>query len=185
MAEHVCPVWIGFLLASPVRRLFDNPRKILGDYIKPGMTVMDIGCAMGFFTLPMARMVGPDGKVIAVDLQPGMIKSLERRMSRAGLADRIDPRTCSADSLGIDDLVGLVDFAIAFHMVHEVDDVPRLMREIYASLKPNSLFYIIEPKGHSTPEGFAAMERAALEVGFHIVDHPLYKRDRAVMLVKD
>jgi len=184
VAERVCPVWIGYFLANPLRRLFHNPEKLLGEYVKPGLTVLDIGCAMGFFSLPMARLVGTDGKVIAIDLQPGMIKSLERRASRAGLSERIDTRICSEDSLGIDDLAGAVDFAIGFYVMHEVPDVPRVMREVYASLRPGARFYILEPKGHSTPENFAATEQAALDAGFRIIDHPQFKRDRAVMLVK-
>jgi len=73
MAERTCPVWVGYLLASPVRKLFENPKKILGEYIKEGMTVLDLGCAMGFFSIPAARMVGPNGKIICVDVQEKMI----------------------------------------------------------------------------------------------------------------
>lgn len=185
MAERVCPVWVGYFLVNPLRRLFQKPEKLLAEHIRPGMTVLDVGCAMGFFTLPMARMVGPDGMVIAVDLQPGMIKSLKRRITRAGLSDRIDTRICSENSLGIDDLNGAVDFAIAFYVMHEIPDVPRVMREIYAVLKPGSGLYILEPKGHATPENFAATEQAAINTGFKFVDRPLFKRDRAVMLVKN
>ena len=65
--EHVCPVWVGYLLASPVRKLIQNPKKLLSPYVEEGMTVLDAGCAMGFFSLPMARMVGPNGKVICGD----------------------------------------------------------------------------------------------------------------------
>ena len=79
MAEHVCPVWVGYLLASPLRKIFQNPDKILSAYVKEGMKVLDIGCAMGFFSLPMARMVGSGGKVICVDIQPNMLSSLKKR----------------------------------------------------------------------------------------------------------
>ena len=43
MAKHVCPVWVGYLLASPLRKLFHNPKKILGPYVEEGMKVLDIG----------------------------------------------------------------------------------------------------------------------------------------------
>ena len=55
MAEHVCPVWVGYLLASPVRKLFDNPEKVLAPYVKEGMTVLDVGSAMGFFQFTDGR----------------------------------------------------------------------------------------------------------------------------------
>ncbi len=79
MSESVCPVWVGYFLASPVRKLFQNPEKMLAPYVKEGMRVLDIGCAMGFFSLPLAQMIGLNGKVICVDVQEKMIKSLEKR----------------------------------------------------------------------------------------------------------
>jgi len=89
MAKHVCPVWIGYLLTSPIRKLFQNPQKLLGPYIEKDMVVLGAGCAMGFFSLPAAQMVGENGKVICVDIQKEMIKSLKRRALKAGVIDRI------------------------------------------------------------------------------------------------
>ncbi|MBU1207873.1 MAG: hypothetical protein KKH04_13245 [Proteobacteria bacterium] len=54
MAEHVCPVWVGYLLASPLRKLFQNPKKILEPYVQKDMKVLDVGPGMGFFTLPLS-----------------------------------------------------------------------------------------------------------------------------------
>ena len=73
MKEHICPWWIGYILASPLRRLLQNPRKILDPHVKPGMIMLDVGCGMGYFSLAMAETVGPEGKVVCVDLQPKMI----------------------------------------------------------------------------------------------------------------
>ncbi|MBC8391028.1 MAG: methyltransferase domain-containing protein, partial [Deltaproteobacteria bacterium] len=114
MAGNVCPWWVGYLLVSPLRRWAQNPRTILNPYIKPGMNVLDMGCGMGFFSLDMARLAGPEGKVVCVDLQPRMIKSLARRAEKAGLLDRIVHRGCSKDSLNIEDFSGRIDFALAF-----------------------------------------------------------------------
>ena len=104
MAEHICPVWVGYLLASPVRKIFQNPEKMLTPYIQSGMMVVDVGCAMGFFSLPMARMVGRGGRVISVDVQEAMLKSLERRAQKVNLSDRITLRLCGYDRLDLDDL---------------------------------------------------------------------------------
>ncbi len=185
MAERICPPWIGYLLASPLRRLFENPEKMLGDYVRPGMTILDAGSAMGFFSLAMARMVGPEGKIYAVDLQEKMIKSLKRRAAKAGVSDIIEARTCNQNSLEINDLTGKIDFAVAIHVVHEVPDASNFISEIYSALKPGAKFLIIEPKGHASPEGFAATEKAAVQAGFEIVDHPKIKRDWTVMLVRN
>ena len=61
--------------------------------------VVDVGCAMGYFTLPLAGLVGPTGRVIAVDLQARMLRALDRRARRAGLSEPIETRRCGADSL--------------------------------------------------------------------------------------
>lgn len=172
MAERVCPWYLGYILANPLRNLFHKPEKILRDYVKPGMTVLDIGSAMGFFSLGMARMVGPDGRVVCVDLQDIMINNLKRRANRAGLIDRLDPRVCSKHSLQIDDLAGQIDFALAFYVVHEVPDIHNLMTEIYRSLKPGGKLYVVEPKGHASAEDYKHTENEAEKAGFSIVDHP-------------
>ena len=104
MAEHVCPWWMGYVLISPLRRLLQNPRKILDSHVKPGMITLDVGCGMGYFSLAMAETVGPEGKVVCVDLQPKMIEALKRRASKAGVLDRIDHRVCDKNGLGLDDL---------------------------------------------------------------------------------
>jgi ubiquinone/menaquinone biosynthesis C-methylase UbiE len=184
VAERVCPWWVGYLLASPIRKLFENPRKILGEYVKPGKAVLDVGCAMGFFSLWSARTVGPEGKVYALDLQPRMINSLKRRAKRAGLSDRIDTRICGANGLGIDDLNGRIDFAFAIHVVHEVPDPDRLMAEIFASLKANARMLILEPKGHVSDEGFEATKTIAEHAGFKFIKSPPVRRARSALFVK-
>ena len=96
--HRVCPWWIGYLLASPMRRwLGQDPIKILTPYVHEGMNVLEPGPGMGFFTIPLARLVGASGKVIAVDLQPKMIASLKKRAAKVKVLDRIDARVTSAD----------------------------------------------------------------------------------------
>ena len=154
MAEHVCPVWAGYFLTSPARKLLQNPQKILMPYISSGMCVMDIGCGMGFFSLPMAGLAGDKGQVICVDLQERMLAGLRRRASRRGLLSRIKTRTCGQESLGIDDLSGQIDFALAFAVVHEVKDAARFFAEVYAVSRQGGKVLFAEPKGHITREHF-------------------------------
>jgi len=73
MSKRVCPWWLGYLLASPIRRLLHNPTRILTPFVRPGMTVLEPGPGMGYFTLELARLVGTSGRVVAVDVQPKMI----------------------------------------------------------------------------------------------------------------
>lgn len=170
MAEHVCPVWVGRLLASPLRKLFNNPKKILGQHVADGMTVLDIGCAMGFFSLPLAEMVGVQGKVICIDLQERMIEALEKRARKAGLSERIETRLCSQDSLGLDEYTHTIDFALAFAVVHEVPDPGNFFSEIYEAIKPDARFLVAEPKGHVSESDFDSTVSLAKQKGFNVVN---------------
>ncbi len=184
MAERVCPVWIGYFLASPVRKLIQNPKKILGPHIKDGMKVIDIGCAMGFFSLPMARMVGSGGRVVCVDMQEKMIKSLEKRALKAGLLDRIETRVCHQNTLGIDDIKEQIDMAIAFAVVHEVPDIPNLFSEIYEIVKQGGRLLVAEPKGHASQEDFKKTISIARGAGFQLIDEPEVGQSRAILFQK-
>jgi ubiquinone/menaquinone biosynthesis C-methylase UbiE len=66
-----------------------NPRKILGPYIKEGMTVLDVGCGPGFFSIELAQMVGKSGRVIASDLQEGMLRKLREKIQGTEFEERI------------------------------------------------------------------------------------------------
>ena len=127
------------MLASPVRKwVGQDPEKILRPYVREGMTVLEPGPGMGFFTIPLARLVGSSGRVIAVDLQPKMIEGLKRRAANANLLDRIDARVTSAETMGTADLEGRVDFTLAFAMVHELPDAGRFFAEVARASKQNA-----------------------------------------------
>ena len=166
MAAHVCPIWVGYFLLSPLRKLLENPDKLFGPFVRPGMTVLEPGCAMGFFTLPLARMVGPSGRVIAVDIQPRMLEVLNRRACKAGLEQRIEARSASEGNLGIDDLSHCVDFAAACHVVHEIPAPENFFLKVREALKPGGQLLVIEPKGHVSVEAFNRMALLAEDAGF-------------------
>jgi len=182
--NRVCPWWVGYILASPLRRLLYDPEEILAPHIKEGMNVLDLGCGMGFFSLPAARMVGKRGKVVCVDLQEKMIRGLLRRSSKAGLSERIDARICRPDSLALDDIAGKIDFSLAFALIHEVPDKVRLLSEISAAMKQNGKLLIAEPKGHVSKKGFDQTVSTAKNAGFRVVGDVSIRRSYAVLLIK-
>jgi ubiquinone/menaquinone biosynthesis C-methylase UbiE len=182
MANHVCPWWLGYFLVSPLRRLWQQPEKILAPFVGEGMLVLEPGCGMGFFTLDLARMVGPKGRVVALDLQERMLAGLKRRARKAGVLDRIEARLAQADRLGVTDLAGQVDVALALHVVHEVPDATGFFAEIAASLKPEGKLLFVEPRGHVSADAFAASLAVAEQVGFRVVDRPHIRRDPAALL---
>jgi len=180
--RHVCPRWIGWLLASPLRRLTHDPRKILSPFVSDGMTVLEPGPGMGFFTMELARTVGPRGRVIAVDVQERMLASLARRARRAGLAPRVECRLARERSLGIDDLRNTVHFVLAFAMVHEVPDAGRFFRETGAALKRGGRMLFAEPAGHVDEESFEASLKLAAAAGLNEVAKPKIRRSLAAVL---
>src|SRR5215470_6826329 len=155
MAYRVCPWWIGYLLVSPIRKwLGQDPVEILSPYVREGMIVLEPGPGMGFFTDPLARLVGSSGRVIAVDTQPKMIEGLKRRAAKANVLDRIDARVAPAETMGISDLQGKVDFVLAFAMVHEFPDAAKFFAEAAQALKPGGVLLLAEPRGHVPDKSF-------------------------------
>lgn len=185
MNDKVCPWWLGYLLASPIRTLAQDPEKILRPYLEEGDTTLDVGSGMGFFTLPMAHLVGERGRVVCVDLQEKMINGLRRRASRAGLIDRMDLRVCTPASLHLDDLAGTIDFALAFAVVHEVPDAKRFLSEIYVSLNKGGVLLFSEPTGHVTEETFGETLSIAGSIGFRMAERPGIRRSLSGLLVKE
>jgi ubiquinone/menaquinone biosynthesis C-methylase UbiE len=184
-ADHVCPPWIGyFLLANPLRRLLYTPKSILGPYISEGMTVLEPGPGMGFFTLEAAHMVGPTGRVIAVDIQMKMLEVLRRRAQRAGLLDRLDVRLIENNDLGIKDLKGKVDFVLAFAMVHEVPDAQEFFSQISVVLKTGGRMLFSEPSGHVSEEHFAKSLAVVQDAGLPIESRPVIRMSRSALAVK-
>jgi ubiquinone/menaquinone biosynthesis C-methylase UbiE len=165
-----------------MRRLVQSAEKIFGYCISPGMTVLEIGPGMGFFSLDTARLLGPGGRLVCVDLQPKMIKVLNKRAEKAGLSDRLNARVCSADSLGIDDLAGTVDLALVIATAHEVSDRRGLFAQVRNSLKLDGRLFLAEPKFHVQRELFETIEASAVAEGFNVIEYPRMFRSRAALM---
>jgi ubiquinone/menaquinone biosynthesis C-methylase UbiE len=159
----VCPWWLCFTFDNPLRKIFHRPEKILSPYLRPGDNAVDIGSGMGYFAIPMARLVGPLGRVTAVDIQAKMLSVVASRAMKKGVGDRIQTHLAFSESLGVHDQADLV---LAFWMVHEVPDQRRLLAEIRDLLKPKGRFLLVEPKFHVRRDNFENTLRIARELGF-------------------
>lgn len=182
MAPKVCPWWLGPLLASPLRRLVQDPAALLAPLVRDGMTVLEPGPGMGFFTLEAARRVGPRGRVVAVDVQPRMLEGLRRRAARAGLAERVETRPAREDALGVEDLAGRVDLVLALLVVHELPDAGRFFAEARRALAPGGKVLFAEPKGHVGPAAFEVSLRAAERAGLRRAPGPRMWRSLTALL---
>ena len=141
--KHICPEWLAGFLDNWFRKWLQNPRKILGPYIKSGMTVLDFGCGPGFFTVEIAKMVGTSGKVIAVDVQEGMLQKLKDKIIGTDINNRIFLHKSIENRIGI---VDHVDVVVAFYVFHELTNKNDILDEIKSLLKENGIFIFIEPK---------------------------------------
>jgi SAM-dependent methyltransferase len=182
---HRCPYWVQYMLISPLRRLTEPPNRLVGPYVEPGMTVLEPGCGFGYISLPLARLVGPEGRVISVDVEPRAVARLQRRARKAGLAERIEARACEPRDLGLTEFQGQVDLVTVIHTLHEFEDLPGFLAQVAALLKPDGRLLVVEPGGHVTPEKFAAELATCRQAGFFELDRPdVGGKRRAALLAR-
>ncbi len=177
--EHICPWWMAWTFDNPLRKWFQNPESILGGLVREGMTSADIGCGMGYFSVAMATMVGPAGRVFSVDLQEKMLQYLTKRAVRAGMVDRITTVLAAPDDIKVSERV---DFVLAFWMVHEVKDIPRFFGQVAAALKPGGKVLYAEPRMHVTQKRFDEILGYAKDAGFAVNDGPKVGMSRSAIL---
>ena len=179
--NRVCPVEIAGSLDNRIRRWLQNPRKILEPYIEEGMTVLDIGCGPGFFSIDMAQLVGESGRVIAADLQEGMLQKLRDKIQGTELERRITLHKCKENKIGVSENV---DFVLAFYMVHEAPNQKEFFREIASILKPDGRVLIVEPPFHASKKGFEESIRKAMDTGLTVVERPKVFLSKTAILKK-
>ncbi|PKN37891.1 MAG: methyltransferase type 11 [Deltaproteobacteria bacterium HGW-Deltaproteobacteria-2] len=176
--KHVCPWWLCFTFDNPLRRIFHDPIKILSPYVHQGDTAIDIGPGMGYFSIPLAKLVGPSGRIIAVDIQQRMLSALDARAQKHGVSAIIKTHLTTPDSLCFHEKA---DFILAFWMAHEVPDQKRFFSEIHDLTKPEGLFLLIEPVIHVSNKNFSRAVEMAKEVGFSIKDFPKISMSQSVL----
>jgi ubiquinone/menaquinone biosynthesis C-methylase UbiE len=179
--DRVCPWWLAYTFDNPFRRFLHDPEKLLSPHVREGMTVADIGCGMGYFSIAMAKMVGRAGSVVSVDLQQEMLRVLRMRAQKAGVLDRIRFVHAAGDDIRV---AGRVDFVLAFWMVHEAGDAPRFFSQVSAILAPGGKVLLAEPKMHVPARRFREILDYAQRAGFRIGEAPPVRISRAVILVK-
>jgi ubiquinone/menaquinone biosynthesis C-methylase UbiE len=155
-------------------------RKYLG-HIKEGMTVLDFGCGPGFFSIEMAKMVGESGRVIAADLQEGMLEKLKGKIKGTELEGSIRLHKCEEGKTGVSEDV---DFVLLFYMVHEIPNKNKFFNEIATILKPNGQVLIAEPPFHVSKREFEETIRKAREAGLTEVERPKVFFSKTALLKK-
>lgn len=180
--HHVCPMEHAGLFDTWYRRLLQNPKKILDSLIRPGMTVMDVGCGPGYFTVPIAEMVGDAGRVIAVDVQKEMLDLISDKIRGLDVERRIVLHLCEPSHIGVAERL---DFVLAFYMVHEVPDARTFLEEVFGGLKAGGRMLIAEPPFfHVGRKAFNNMLTMARQIGYDLVERPSIFLAKSIVLVK-
>ncbi len=179
--KRVCPVERAGSLDNKIRRWLQDPQKIVGPYIEEGMTVLDLGCGPGLFSIDMTQMVGKSGRVIAADLQEGMLQKLRDKIQGTELEERITLHKCEENKIGVAEEI---DFVLAFYMVHEVPNQEELFNEIEVILKPKGQLLVVEPPFHVSKSAFEETIRKARNAGFTLVERPKVLLSKTAVLKK-
>ncbi len=180
--NRVCPVERAGSLDNRIRRWLQDPKKILGPYVDEGMTILDLGCGPGFFSIDMAEMVGKSGRVIASDLQDGMLQKLRDKIQGTELEEVIKLHKCEENKIGLSEEV---DFILAFYMVHEVPNQEEFFSEIGSILKPNGQVFIVEPPFHVSKTAFEETIKKTRNAGFTAIERPKVLFSKTVILKKE
>jgi ubiquinone/menaquinone biosynthesis C-methylase UbiE len=176
--NRICPVEHAGMLDLNLRKLFQNPKKMLGLYVHEGMKVLDMGCGPGFFTMEIAKMVGETGKVTAADRQEGMLEKLDKKIRKAGIQNIIKLHKCGRDAIGLSEKF---DYILIFYMLHEVPSPSDFLREIKILLKPNGKVFIAEPKFHVSKHDFGVIIEMMKNMGYKIVHEPKILLSRTIV----
>src|SRR3972149_3954388 len=159
-----CPTWLAWLLDNPFTS--DYQAKVVSRLgLVEGLSVLDAGCGPGRLTIPIARAVGPGGRVLAVDIQAGMISRAMERAAQAGLAN-VDFLCAPLGSGRLPTTT--FDRALLVTVLGEIPDKLAALREIYESLKPGGFLSITEVLPDPDYQPRSRVETLTLQAGFQV-----------------
>jgi len=139
------PTFVGPFLDSDIRRKLQPPDKVIErSGIKHGMKLLELGCGSGAFTTFVAKAVGEQGKLYAVDIQPKMLEQLEHKLARPENRDLTNIELIQAGAYELPFEENSLDLALLVTVLHEIPDRDRALREIKRVLKPDGILAITE-----------------------------------------
>lgn len=161
-----CPAWLRWFveLDNPFARTNRSSEIIQHLELASGMTVLDIGCGPGRVSIPAAQAVGPEGEVIALDLQPEMLRRVEEKAHEVGLGN---VRLLEA-GIGTGALDGIqAHRAVLVTVLGEIPDRAAALREIFAALVPDGILSVTETIFDPHYQPRATVTALATAAGFH------------------
>jgi len=127
---------------DPARDAWQRPAEVIEHlHIEPGSTVVDLGAGTGYFAAWLSRAVGPQGKVLALDIEPNMVKFVEQRAREQGLGN-VSARVVAADDPGL--APGSVARVLIVDTWHHIDDRSRYAGKLALALAPQAEIWIVD-----------------------------------------
>ena len=166
MTQHVSVWWPLLALALPLRGLLHRPDKLLKTFLPPGSLALDLGYGQGHFSLGMARLVGPEGRVVALDPDEKTPGAVLKKAERAGYAGRIEAGILAPPDYGLDGLKGEVDFGLCFYLLHRIEDKRGFLAKLRRALRPGARLLLAEPTYHVKRDQFVRERAEMLRAGF-------------------
>ena len=178
-----CPWWFCFTFDNFTRPWYQDPYKVLSGLIIPGYKVLDVGPGRGYFTLPLASMVGEEGIVYALDIQKKMLEILKSKTEKKGHSNVIahlydGNKFCLNESF---------DFVNIFWMFHEIRNKENFLNELKAVCKPGCKILFVEPYVHVAKKAFNKSLQLFTNNGFKVLEIIKINFSRACLLevIKD
>jgi SAM-dependent methyltransferase len=160
-----CPAWLRWLVEfdSPFARTYRSDVILQRASVETGMTVLDVGCGPGRLTIPAARLVGPTGEVVAVDIQAKMLRRAEEKAKAANLTNiRFLNVGAGEGKLGRE----IADRALLVTVLGEIPDREAALKEIFAALKPGGVLSLTEIMMDPHYQGRGTILKLAAPLGF-------------------
>jgi len=136
--------------AERFARIFDDPDRdqwqrpaevVTLLELAPGMTVVDLGAGTGYFVPHLAEAVGPEGRVLALDVEPNMVRHMRARFEAAGL-ENVSARVVPPDRPGLE--AGSVDRILIVDTWHHISQRERYAALLRESLRPGGAVYVVD-----------------------------------------
>jgi SAM-dependent methyltransferase len=109
--------------------------------LQPGMVVADIGCGLGYHSVPIAQQVGPEGRVIGTEIQPEYRELFEARVQAAGVPN-VEFRIVDVGTAGLDP--ESIDLALLVDVYHEISEPQAFLAELRTALRPGGRVALVE-----------------------------------------
>lgn len=180
-SQHIYSAEKSDRLDSTFRRYIQNPFKILNKHVNAGMTVLDLGCGTGYFTIPLSNLVGPSGSVIAVDCQKEMLLKLKAKIKNNISLQNIMLYQNFPESLG---KISNLDFVMAAYVFHELPNQLTYLKEIHKSLNNQGKLLIMEPKVIVSEKSFTKTLNYTKELDYDLMEYKTGLFSRSILLRK-